>query len=233
MLEQLKQEAWEANMALPRYGLVCLTWGNASALDRGAGILAIKPSGVSYDALQPQDMVLVDLDGRTVEGALSPSADTPTHVRLYQVFPRIGGVVHTHSKFATAFAQAGRSIPCLGTTHADHFRGPIPVTRPLRRAEIRGEYERETGSVIAECLAGVDPHECPGALVHGHGPFAWGPTAAQAAQTALVMELLAEMALYTRQLDAGLHPIDPELHDRHFLRKHGKGAYYGQRGRQG
>ena len=228
MLEELKREAYEANMLLLQYDLIHLTWGNASAIDRDQGVLAIKPSGVSYDLLKVEDMVLVDLGGKKVEGDLKPSSDTPTHVRLYQVFGSIGGVVHTHSRFATSFAQAGRPIPCYGTTHADYFYGDIPVTRPLNRQEIEGEYEWETGSVIAECFADFDPEEHPGALVHSHGPFAWGASGAKAAENASVMEMLAEMALYSLQINSALQPVDQVLLDRHFKRKHGKDAYYGQ-----
>jgi L-ribulose-5-phosphate 4-epimerase len=228
MLKELKREAYEANMLLPQYGLIHLTWGNASVIDRSAGILAIKPSGVSYDALKVYDMVLVDLEGKTVEGDLKPSSDTPTHVRLFQAFPSIGGVVHTHSRFATSFAQAGRPIPCYGTTHADYFNGDVPVTRKLTAEEIEGEYEWKTGDVISERFADLDAEEHPGVLVHSHGPFAWGPDGAKAAENASVMEMLAEMALYSLQLTPQLQPVDQVLLDRHFKRKHGKSAYYGQ-----
>ena len=228
MLEELKREGYEANMLLPQYGLIHLTWGNASAIDRAKGILAIKPSGVSYDLLKAEDMVLVDLEGNRVEGDLKPSSDTPTHVCLYQAFGNIGGVVHTHSRFATSFAQAGRPIPCYGTTHADYFYDDVPVTRAMTRQEIEGEYEWETGRVIAECFADLDPGEHPGALVHSHGPFSWGASGAKAAENASVMEMLAEMALYSLQINPGLQPVDQVLLDRHFKRKHGKDAYYGQ-----
>lgn len=229
MLAELKREAHAANMLLPQYGLIHLTWGNASVLDPDKGILAIKPSGVSYDVLEPRDMVLVDLDGKTVEGELKPSSDTPTHVRLYRAFPSIRGVVHTHSKFATAFAQAGRPIPCYGTTHADYFYGDVPVTRKLTREEVEGAYEWQTGEVIAECFASLNPEEYPGVLVHSHGPFAWGTSGAKAAENASVLEMLAEMALYSLQLAPDLHPVDQFLLDKHYKRKHGKDAYYGQR----
>jgi L-ribulose-5-phosphate 4-epimerase len=228
VLEELRREACEANLLLPRYGLIRLTFGNASALDRDRGVLAIKPSGVAYEELRPEQMVLVDLEGKVVEGELRPSSDTPTHVGLYRAFPGIRGVVHTHSRFATAFAQAGMPVPCYGTTHADYFRGEIPVTRPLTAAEIQGEYEWETGRVIAERFADLDPTERPGVLVHGHGPFAWGPSGSKAAENACAAELLAEMAFYARQLNPELPPLDPVLQDRHFLRKHGRTAYYGQ-----
>jgi len=229
MLKELKREAYEANMLLPRYGLIHLTFGNASAIDRDRGILAIKPSGVSYDALAPENMVLVDLEGKTAEGALKPSSDTPTHVRLYQAFTTIRGVAHTHSLFATAFAQAGEAIPCYGTTHADYFYGEIPITRPMTREEIEGEYERETGNVIVEHFAGLHPEERPGILVRSHGPFAWGQSGAQAAENAHALELLAEMALHSRQVNPTVQPIDRVLLKRHFRRKHGEDAYYGQR----
>lgn len=228
MLEELRREACEANLLLPRYGLIHLTFGNASALDRERGILAIKPSGVAYEELRPEGMVLVDLEGKVVEGELRPSSDTPTHVYLYRAFPGIRGVVHTHSRFATTFAQAGMPVPCYGTTHADYFRGEIPVTRPLTAPEIQGEYEWETGRVINERFADLDPAERPGVLVHGHGPFVWGPTGGKAAENACAVELLAEMAFHARQLNPGLRPLDQVLQDRHFLRKHGKTAYYGQ-----
>jgi len=226
---QLKQQAYEANMLLANSGLVVLTFGNVSVLDRAAGLVAIKPSGVSYDALSAEDMVLTDLDGSRVDGRLMPSSDTPTHVRLYAAFDAIGAVVHTHSPFATAFAQAGRPIPCLGTTHADGFRGEIPVTRKMTVAEITGAYERETGNVIAERFQTIDPGERPGVLVHGHGPFAWGPTGPAAVQTACMMELVAKMACHALALTPGLEPLNAHLVDRHFLRKHGPDAYYGQK----
>jgi L-ribulose-5-phosphate 4-epimerase len=229
MLEQLKRAALEANLLLPEYRLIDLTFGNVSVIDRARGILAIKPSGVPYATMKAADLVLVDLEGKKVEGRLNPSADTPTHVRLYQAFPHIGGVVHTHSRHATAFAQAGREIPCYGTTHADYFYGAIPVTRPLKRAEIRGDYEWETGNVIVERFADLNPDELPGVLVHSHGPFAWGPDGGKAVENAFAMELLAQMALATRQLNPKVTPIARDLLDKHFKRKHGKAAYYGQR----
>jgi L-ribulose-5-phosphate 4-epimerase len=228
MLTELKREACEANRSLPGHGLVHLNFGNASALDRRRGIFAIKPSGVDYARLRPADMVLVDLEGRRVEGSLRPSSDTPTHLELYRKFESIGGVVHTHSLYATAFAQAGRPIPALGTTHSDFFRGKIPVTRLLRRREIAGDYETETGRVICEAFRGLDPAAVPGVLVNRHAPFAWGPTVAKALENAVAVELCARMAFLTLQLRPTVGAIDPVLLDRHFLRKHGAQAYYGQ-----
>jgi len=231
MLEELKREAYEANLALPQHGLINLTFGNASAIDRAAGIFAIKPSGVDYAVLKPADMVLVDLEGRQVEGALRPSSDTPTHRRLFLAFHAIGGVVHTHSSHATAFAQAGREIPIFGTTHADYFAGHIPVTRKLAEKEIAGgAYEWETGNVIVERLLDDerDPLDFPGILVNRHAPFTWGPTVAKAVEVAVAVECIAHMALMSLQLEPHLKPIEPELLHKHFKRKHGPGAYYGQ-----
>ncbi len=228
MLNELKREAYEANMALQRHGLVNLTFGNASALDRGRGIFAIKPSGVAYDKLTPENIVLVDLAGDKVEGALNPSSDTPTHRRLFLAFPGIGGIVHTHSTSATSFAQAGRTIPMFGTTHADYFNGSVPVTRKMTAEEIATDYEWRTGDVIVERFANLDPRDFPGVLVNRHGPFTWGPTAAKAVETAVVLECVAEMALKSLQLVPNLEEIEPELLARHFERKHGAGAYYGQ-----
>jgi L-ribulose-5-phosphate 4-epimerase len=225
---ELKREAYEANVALPRQGLINLTFGNASAIDRSKGAFAIKPSGVDYAALTPEDMVVVDLEGGTVEGALRPSSDTPTHRKLFLAFPEVGGVVHTHSSHATAFAQAGRPIPIFGTTHADYFNGEVPVTRKLTAAEIAGAYEWETGNVIVERFSALDPADYPGVLVNRHAPFAWGPTVAKAVETAVAMECVAAMALMSLALAPRLEPIEPELLARHFKRKHGAGAYYGQ-----
>jgi L-ribulose-5-phosphate 4-epimerase len=229
MLKELKREAYEANVALPRHGLINLTFGNASAIDRAKGVFAIKPSGVDYDALKPEDMALVDLDGRRVEGRLNPSSDTPTHRRLYLAFPGVGGVVHTHSSHATAFAQAGRPIPIFGTTHADYFAGDVPVTRKLTAEEIARDYEWETGSVIVERFKDVDPAHFPGVLVNRHGPFAWGPSVEKAVEAAVAIECVAHMALMSLQLVPDLKPIEPELLDKHFKRKHGPDAYYGQK----
>ncbi|CAG7643340.1 L-ribulose-5-phosphate 4-epimerase [Paenibacillus allorhizosphaerae] len=229
MLEALKREVWEANLALPRHGLVTFTWGNASGIDRTSGLVVIKPSGVPYEDLLPDDMVVVDLQGSVVEGRLKPSSDTPTHVVLYQAFPAIGGVVHTHSPWATSWAQAGLAIPALGTTHADYFYGEIPCTRAMTGAEIQGAYEAETGRVIVETFAGLDPLEVPGVLVHSHAPFNWGTDAHNAVHNAVVLEEVAKMALHTFALRPGVPAMDRTLLDRHFLRKHGAKAYYGQK----
>ena len=230
MLTELKREAYEANVALPTHGLINLTFGNASAIDRTKGIFAIKPSGVNYAVLTPADMVLVDLAGKKVEGKLKPSSDAPTHRRLYHGFKQIGGIVHTHSSCATAFAQAGRSIPIFGTTHADYFNGDIPITRKLTSLEIEGSYEWETGNVIVErfLVDDLDPLDFPGVLVNRHGPFSWGKTVAKAVEAAVAMEVVAEMAMLTLELAPRLKPLEPELLDKHFGRKHGSGAYYGQ-----
>jgi len=231
VLTELKREAYEANLALPQHGLINLTFGNASALDRVKGIFAIKPSGVDYSVLKPADMVLVDLAGKKVEGKLAPSSDTPTHRRLYLAFQAIGGVVHTHSSHATAFAQAGREIPILGTTHADYFNGNILVTRKLSAREIgRGAYEWETGNVIVErFLTGkIDPADSPGVLVNRHAPFTWSPTVAKAVEVAVAVECIAHLALMSLTLAPALKPIEPALLTKHFQRKHGPVAYYGQ-----
>jgi len=233
MLESLKAEAYEANLALPKHGLINLTFGNASAIDRSRGIFAIKPSGVAYTDLKPADMVLMDLEGKQVEGALRPSSDTPTHRRLFLAFPAIGGVVHTHSSHATAFAQAGREIPIFGTTHADYFFGNVPVTRKMTPAEISGgAYEWETGNVIAELFTsrGLDPADYPAVLVNRHAPFTWGKTVAKAVEVAVATEYIAHLALMSLALEPALPPIEPELLNKHFKRKHGPGAYYGQPG---
>jgi L-ribulose-5-phosphate 4-epimerase len=229
MLTELKREAYEANLSLPKHGLINLTFGNASALDRTKGIFAIKPSGVDYAVLKADDMVLVDLEGKKVEGKLNPSSDTPTHRRLYLGFASVGGVVHTHSTHATAFAQAGRAIPIFGTTHADYFYGEIPVTRKMTEKEIATAYEWETGSVILDQFKGLDPLDCPGVLVNRHAPFTWGATVAKAVEVAVAAECCAHIALLSLQLDPHLAPIEPELLNKHFKRKHGPSAYYGQR----
>ncbi|ACR70791.1 L-ribulose-5-phosphate 4-epimerase [Edwardsiella ictaluri] len=229
-MERLKQQVCQANMALPHHGLVTFTWGNVSAIDRQCGHVVIKPSGVAYEALTPDEMVVVDLDGRIVAGALRPSSDTPTHLALYRRYPQLGGIVHTHSTHATAWAQAGRAIPALGTTHADYFDGDIPCTRALSTAEIDHDYEHHTGLVIIETLAQRDPGHMPGIVVHQHGSFAWGESAAQAVHNAVVLEEVAKMAWIAHSLNPRLAPMDRALHDKHFRRKHGPDAYYGQRG---
>jgi len=230
-LSELRVQVCEANRALAAAGLVTLSFGNASGVDRNARVLVIKPSGVAYDRLTPADMVAISLDdGRVIEGSLRPSSDTPTHLTLYRGFESIGGVVHTHSAFASAWAQAERSIPCLGTTHADHFRGPVPVTRQLTREEIEGQYERATGAVIVETLKelGLDPVLMPAVLVASHGPFAWGHDAPEAVVNAVALEAVAAMAYRTLTLEPLAHAIGEDLLGRHFDRKHGPGAYYGQ-----
>lgn len=231
MLTELKREAYEANLALPAQGLINLTFGNASAIDRDKGIFAIKPSGVDYAALTPEQMVLVDLEGNQVEGDLRPSSDTPTHRRLFLAFENVGGVVHTHSTHATSFAQAGRAIPIFGTTHADYFYGDIPVTRKMTAAEIGdGAYEWETGNVIVEKLSDHDPADFPAVLVNRHAPFTWGGSVAKAVEVAVAVECIAHMALMSLQLEPNLPTIEPELLNKHFKRKHGPDAYYGQSG---
>ena len=229
MLEALRTEVYEANLELVRRGLVLYTFGNASGLSREQGLVAIKPSGVPYEKMTPADMVIVDLDGRVVEGALRPSSDLPTHVALYRAFPSIGGVVHTHSRHATAWAQACREIPCFGTTHADYFHGPVPVTVPLTRAEIESEYEANTGVAIIRLMQGRDPLGCPAALVAGHGPFCWGKSATAAAHMAVIVEELAAMAMQTLAINPAAPPISEALRDKHYFRKHGPKAYYGQK----
>jgi len=231
MLTELKREAYEANLLLPQHGLINLTFGNASALDRKHGIFAIKPSGVDYSVLKVKDMVLVDLDGRKVEGKLNPSSDTPTHRRLYLAFKPVGGIVHTHSSHATAFAQAGKPVPIFGTTHADYFNGEIPVTRKMTAKEIAGgAYEWETGNVIVERFAKgkLDPLDCPGVLVNRHAPFTWGATVAKAVEVAVAVERCAHMAFMSLRIEPRLKSIEPALLTKHFKRKHGPGAYYGQ-----
>lgn len=228
---ELRERVLEANRAIVRAGLVVLTFGNASGIDRSAGVMAIKPSGVPYDELSPGSIVVVDLEsGAVVDGRQRPSSDTPTHLVLYRRFDAIGGVVHTHSPSATAWAQARRELPCLGTTHADHFRGPVPVTRPLTLEEIGGAYEERTGDVIAETIEGLhlDPLEMPAVLVDSHGPFVWGEDVARAVENAVALETVAGTALHTLLLAPGSEPVAEELLLRHFLRKHGAAAYYGQ-----
>jgi len=230
MLEKLKQEVYEANMDLVKTGLVLLTWGNVSGYDEKTGYVVIKPSGVSYDTMTADDMVVVDLHGNTVEGKLNPSSDTPTHVEIYKAFSGVKAVVHTHSKFATAYAQANADIPCLGTTHADHFYGDIPCTRRMTEEEITGEYEKETGTVIIEAFKkrNVDPLQICAVVVANHGPFSWGTSLNTAVENSVVMEYTAEMAQIARSLNPSVD-MQPVLLDKHYLRKHGKNAYYGQK----
>ena len=230
MLEELKQEVFAANMMLPQYGLVTFTWGNVSGIDRARGLVVIKPSGVEYSTMKAEDMVVVDMDGKVVEGHYNPSSDTATHLELYKACAAIGGVVHTHSRYATSWAQARRSIPALGTTHADDFYGEIPCTRAMTAAEISGEYEKETGRVIVETFKGRDMMAVPGVLVYSHGPFAWEKSAAAAVKKAVVLEEVAFMAYNAMTLSKGhLTPMQSELLDKHYLRKHGANAYYGQK----
>ncbi|MCL1857170.1 MAG: L-ribulose-5-phosphate 4-epimerase [Kiritimatiellaeota bacterium] len=228
-MNKLKQAVWQANLALVDHGLVVLTWGNVSAVDRKRGVIVIKPSGVAYDAMRPEDMVVTDLDGTVVEGKLRPSSDLPTHVALYRAWKEIGGVVHTHSMYATSFAQACRGIPCLGTTHADHFYGEVPCTRVLRRAEVEKDYEANTGKVIVERLAGTLALQMPAAVVANHGPFAWGKDAADAVHNAVALEQVAQMAINARQINPAVKAIPAYILDKHYLRKHGATAYYGQK----
>ena len=228
MLEELKQEVYEANMMLPKLGIVTFTWGNVSGIDRESGLFVIKPSGVAYDGMSLEDMVVVDLDGRVVEGKRKPSSDTATHIELYKAFPKCGGIVHTHSRWATTFAQAGMDIPAMGTTQADYFYGAIPCTRPMTDEEIRGEYEKETGKVIVETFLDRDPAAIPGVLVCSHGPFAWGTDAMNAVHNAVVMEEVAFMDWHAIVLNPVLEPMQQTLLDKHYLRKHGANAYYGQ-----
>ena len=227
MLDELKQQVYEANMELPAKGLVTYTWGNVSGIDRERGLFVIKPSGVDYEKLTPDMLVVVDLNGEKVEGALNPSSDTPTHVELYKAFPEVGGIVHTHSPWATSWAQAGRSIPCYGTTHADYFFGDIPCARALTADEINGEYEKNTGIVIAETFKDKNPVYVPGVLCTNHGPFAWGKDAAEAVHNAVVMEEVAKMAYRCEHLKKDIEEAPQVLQDKHFFRKHGENAYYG------
>ena len=228
-MERLTQQVYEANMLLPQYGLVTFTWGNVSAIDREHGWVAIKPSGVEYETMTVEDIVVVDLvTGEKIAGEKKPSSDTPTHLELYRAFPELGGVVHTHSRWATCWAQAGRGLPAYGTTHGDYFYGEIPCTRKMTPAEIAGAYEAETGKVIVERFAGLQAAQVPGVLVHSHGPFTWGKDAAEAVYNAVVLEEIAMMAFVTEKLGQTA-PMQQELLDKHFLRKHGANAYYGQK----
>lgn len=228
LLERLRNEVCEANLELVKRGLVLYTFGNASGIARDEGLVVIKPSGVPYEKLQPQDLVVTDLTGKTVEGSLRPSSDLPTHLVLYQRFSGIGGVAHTHSEFATAWAQAGREIPCFGTTHADYFHGPVPVTPELGAHEIADAYEKNTGLAICQTFEGMDPTRIPAVLVRGHAPFCWGSSVAEAAHHSVVLEGIARMAYYTMTLANETKPLASVLHDKHFFRKHGSKAYYGQ-----
>lgn len=229
MLEDLKREVYEANMELPRRGLITYTWGNVSGIDREKGLFVIKPSGVDYDVLKPSDMVVMDLNGNKVEGEMNPSSDTATHVELYNAFKDIGGIVHTHSPHATAWAQAGRPLPCYGTTHADYFYGEIPCARNLTAKEIDDGYEKNTGTVIIETFQGKNPVYVPGVLCKNHGPFTWGKDAAGAVHNAVVLEEVAKMNFMTEMLNPQVEPAPQCLQDKHFMRKHGPNAYYGQR----
>jgi len=228
LLPALREQVLDANLELVRRGLVLYTFGNVSGIDRSQGLVAIKPSGVPYDELTPARMVVSDLDGTIVESKLRPSSDLATHLEPYRCFPNIGGVAHTHSEFATAWAQAETPIPCFGTTHADYFHGPVPVTERLTAAEIAGDYELETGKAICRTFTELDPDSVPAVLVAGHAPFCWGPSAASAAHNAVTVEYVAKMACHTLLINAESRPLARELHDKHFLRKHGKNAYYGQ-----
>jgi L-ribulose-5-phosphate 4-epimerase len=230
-LKTLREEVLQANIELVRRGLVLFTFGNASGISRQDGLVAIKPSGVDYDTMKPEDLVVVDLDGKIVEGNLRPSSDLPTHLVLYKSFASIGGVAHTHSRSATSWAQAQRAIPCFGTTHADYFHGAVPVTRPLSSREIREDYELNTGLAIVRAIGRQEPLHVPGVLVAGHAPFCWGKTAADAAQNAVLVEEIATMALQTLAANSKARPISKVLHEKHFFRKHGPGAYYGQKQR--
>ena len=228
MLEALKQEVLEANLLLPKHGLITFTWGNVSGIDRESGLVVIKPSGVSYDGMTVEDMVVVDLQGKVVEGKWKPSSDTPTHLALYRAFAKMGGIVHTHSRWATSFAQAGLPIPAMGTTQGDYFYGDIPCTRKMTPAEIAGEYELETGNVIIETFKDIDPMTIPAVLVHSHGPFTWGTDAMNAVHNAVVLEEVAFMDYHALSMNPGAGRMQQELLDKHYLRKHGANAYYGQ-----
>ena len=229
MLELLKETVFNANLELVKHGLVIFTWGNVSAVDRDSNLIVIKPSGVSYDDMKPEHMVVVDMDGHVVEGSFKPSSDTATHLALYKAFPNIGGVVHTHSTYATSWAQAGLDIPNIGTTHADYFSDAIPCTRDMTQQEVEGEYEKETGTVIIERFSDINPDYVPGVLVKNHGPFSWGKDAHDAVHNAVGMEEVARMAWIARGINPQLQPIDSWLMEKHFLRKHGPDAYYGQK----
>ena len=230
MLEELKKKVYEANMELPRRGLVTYTWGNVSGIDREKGLFVIKPSGVEYDELRPEDLVVMDLDGNQVEGELNPSSDTKTHLVLYNAFPQLGGIVHTHSPYAVGWAQAGEDIPCFGTTHADYFYGPVPCARHLTQEELDEDYELNTGKIIVETFRkrGIDPVAVPAVICFSHGPFTWGKDAAQAVYHAVVLEEVAKMAMFTRLVNPAAAPAPDRIVEKHYQRKHGKNAYYGQ-----
>jgi L-ribulose-5-phosphate 4-epimerase len=229
MLEPLKEQVFRANLLLPKHGLITFTWGNVSGINREQGLVVIKPSGVSYDDMKAEDMIVVELEtGKKVEGSLKPSSDTATHIELYKAFPNVGGIVHTHSRWATTFAQAGRGIMALGTTHGDYFYGEIACTRKMTKAEIEGEYEKETGTVIIETFQGKDPDALPAVLVNSHGPFVWGTDPMDAVHNAVVLEEVAFMNFHTLLLESNIPPMQQELLDKHYLRKHGADAYYGQ-----
>lgn len=231
MLEQIKQDVYEANILLQKHNLVTFTWGNVSGIDREKNLFVIKPSGVAYEELSPEHMVVIDLEGNVVEGDLKPSSDTPTHLVLYNHFPDMTGVVHTHSSWAVTFAQAGIDLPAAGTTHADTFYGPVPVTRKMKESEVMNDYEKQTGDVIVETFAErkIDPNQVPAVLVNDHGPFTWGQSAYDAVHNAVVLEEVSKMTYRTMQLNPNNITMDPYLLDKHFLRKHGKNAYYGQK----
>jgi L-ribulose-5-phosphate 4-epimerase len=228
LLPKIREQVLQANLELVKRGLVLYTFGNASGIDREQGLVAIKPSGVPYEAMKPEDLVITDLNGKVVEGRYRPSSDLPTHLVLYRAFPEIGGVTHTHSEYATAWAQAREPIPCLGTTHADYFYGPVPVTSPMDAAAIESEYEKNTGDAILRIFEHLDYRQIPAVLVCNHGPFTWGPDSAAAAHNAVIVEAVARMAYWTRTINREAQPIARELHDKHYLRKHGTTAYYGQ-----
>ncbi len=229
MLLELKEKVWKANLELVKYGLVTHTFGNVSGMDRGQGLVVIKPSGMAYEELMPEDMVVIDIEGNKVDGRLNPSSDTPSHLELYKAFPEVAGITHTHSEFATMFAQADKEIPCLGTTHADHFYGPVPVTRMMTDREIADDYEKNTGKVVVERFSGTNPLEMPGVLVVNHGVFTWGKSPEDSVLNSLILENIAKMAWGTLMLDAGRQAIPDSLLKKHFRRKHGPDAYYGQK----
>ena len=231
MLEALKQAVYEANMELPKRGLVTYTWGNVSGIDRETGYVVIKPSGVDYEDLTPDQLVVLDLDGNIIEGDLNPSSDTKTHLELYKAYPQLGGIVHTHSPYAVGWAQAGKDIPAYGTTHADYFYGPVPCARHLTPEEVEEDYERNTGKVIVETFTerGINPVHVPAVICRSHGPFTWGKDAKQAVYHAVVLEEVAKMAMYTVQVDSAANPAPQHVQDKHFMRKHGPNAYYGQK----